>query len=102
MAETVPSAARARTTRCHPFGMIELQGPGQGVQDVGGDATERTALELGLVLDTPRQSGDLAVVDDDLGQSVRAPGLVELGTVTTGLAGIAAAGNRFTVSFERG
>jgi hypothetical protein len=46
-------------------------------------------------------SGDIAIVYDDLGQTVPAPGLVRLGAVTSGLRTIAAAGNRFDVSVER-
>ncbi len=46
-------------------------------------------------------SNDIAVVYDDLGQTVPPPGLVQLGTVTDGLSVIASAGNRFTVSVER-
>lgn len=46
-------------------------------------------------------SGDLGIVYDDLGQTVPPPGMVHLGTVTTGLSTIAAAGNQFTVSIER-
>ena len=43
-----------------PFGVVELQGPGDGVQNGGGDAGDRAAFELGVVLDTdPGESGDL-------------------------------------------
>ena len=47
-------------------------------------------------------SGDIGIVYDDLGQTVPPPGMVQLGTVTSGLPMIASAGNRFTVSIERG
>lgn len=47
-------------------------------------------------------SGDVGIVYDDLGQTVPPPGLVLLGTVTSGLPSVAASGNRFTVSIERG
>ena len=46
-------------------------------------------------------SGDVGIVYDDLGQTVPPPGMVQLGTVTSGLPTIASAGNRFTVSIER-
>jgi hypothetical protein len=46
-------------------------------------------------------SGDVAIVYDDLGQTVPPPGMVRLGTITSGLPTIASAGNRFTVSIER-
>jgi hypothetical protein len=45
-------------------------------------------------------SGDVAIVYDDLGQAVPPPGMVRLGSVTSGLEHIASAGNRFTVSIE--
>lgn len=45
--------------------------------------------------------GDVAVVYDDLDQTVPPPGLVQLGTVTSGLPTIAAAGNRFAGSIRR-
>jgi hypothetical protein len=47
-------------------------------------------------------SGDIGIFYDDLGQTVPAPGMVRLGTVTSGLPTIASAGNRFTVSIEQG
>ena len=43
----------------------------------------------------------LAVYYDDLGQSVPPPGLVQLGTVETGLDEIADSGGLVTVRFER-
>ena len=46
-------------------------------------------------------SGDLAIVYDDLDQTVPPPGLIQLGTITSGLPVIAAAGNRLTISVER-
>jgi hypothetical protein len=46
-------------------------------------------------------SGDIGIFYDDLGQTVPPPGLVPLGTVTSGLPTIASAGNRFTVSIEQ-
>jgi hypothetical protein len=46
-------------------------------------------------------TGALAVYYDDLGQSVPPPGLVQLGTVETGLDEIADAGGLVTVRFER-
>ena len=46
-------------------------------------------------------SGDIGIFYDDLGQTVPPPGMVRLGTVTSGLPTIAAAGNRFTVSIEQ-
>jgi hypothetical protein len=43
------------------FGFVEVQGPGEGVQDAVGDAGEVAALELGVVLDADaREVGDLA------------------------------------------
>ena len=46
-------------------------------------------------------SGDIGIIYDDLGQTVPGPGMVRLGTVTSGLPAIASAGNRFTVSIEQ-
>jgi hypothetical protein len=46
-------------------------------------------------------SGDIGIIYDDLGQTVPPPGMVRLGTVTSGLPAIASANNRFTVSIER-
>jgi hypothetical protein len=45
-------------------------------------------------------SGDIGIIYDDLGQTVPPPGMVRLGTVTSGLPAIASANNRFTVSIE--
>ena len=43
------------------LGVVELQGPGQRVEDALGDPGEVAALELGVVLDAdPGQVGDLA------------------------------------------
>jgi len=47
-------------------------------------------------------SGDIGIFYVDLGQTVPPPGMVQLGTVTSGLPTIASAGNRFTVSIEQG
>lgn len=42
------------------FGVVELQGAGQGVEDGSGDAGEGSALELGVVLDADAgEGGDL-------------------------------------------
>jgi hypothetical protein len=46
-------------------------------------------------------SGDVGIVYDDLGQTLPPPGMVQLGTVISGLPRIAPAGNRFTVAIER-
>ena len=46
-------------------------------------------------------SGHIGIFYDDLGQTVPPPGMVPLGTVTSGLPTIASAGNRFTVSIEQ-
>ena len=46
-------------------------------------------------------SCDIGILYDDLGQTVPPPGMVPLGTVTSGLPTIASAGNRFTVSIEQ-
>ena len=44
-----------------PFGVVELQGAGDRVEDRGGDAADRAAFELGVVLDAdPGERGDLA------------------------------------------
>jgi hypothetical protein len=45
-------------------------------------------------------SGDLGILYDHLGQTVPPPGMVQLGTVTSGLDTIASADRRFTVSIE--
>jgi len=37
-----------------PFGVVELQRPGQGVEDRCRDSSDRAALELGVVLDADR------------------------------------------------
>ena len=47
-------------------------------------------------------SDDIGIFYDDLGQTVPPPGMVQLGTVTSGLSTIASAGNRFVVSIEQG
>ena len=79
-------------------------------------ASETGQLPRALPLDDPERSrnyaaGDLsywspsrkiAVVYDVLGRSVPPPGLVRLGTVQTGLQGIASAGNDFTMTIRRG
>lgn len=46
-------------------------------------------------------SGDIAILYDDLGQTVPPPGLVRLGTIDRGLDVIATAGNQFTLSINR-
>ena len=44
-----------------PLGLVELQGPGQGVEHAGGRAGDLAALEPGVVLDAqPGECGDLA------------------------------------------
>ena len=45
-------------------------------------------------------SGHIGIFYEDLGQTVPPPGLVPLGTVTSGLPEIGSAGNRFSVSIE--
>ena len=43
------------------FGVVELQGAGDGVEDLVGDAGDGAAFELGVVLDAqPGERGDLA------------------------------------------
>jgi len=37
-----------------PFGVVELQRPGQGVEDRCRDSSDRAALELGVGLDADR------------------------------------------------
>ena len=92
------------------FGVVELQGAGDGVEDGRGDAGERAAFELGVVLDAdPGQGRDLTAAQPghppgadtgqtrllrgDLGSS-RDQELADLGTVvhiidvTTGSAGV--------------
>lgn len=65
-----------------------------------GEAERTTDPEVaGLYYWPP--SGDLGIVYDDLGQTVPAPGMVRLGTVTSGLPRVASAGHRFTVSIAR-
>ena len=79
-------------------------GPGE----VRTPAGPLTVADAGRVLDPEvaglyywPPSGDIGIVYDDLGQTVPPPGMVQLGTVTSGLPTIASAGNRFTVSIER-
>jgi hypothetical protein len=44
-----------------PFGLVELEGPGDRVADGGGRAGQRPSFQLGIVLDAhPGQGGDLA------------------------------------------
>ena len=44
-----------------PFGVVELQGAGDGVQHRGGDARDRAAFEFGVVLHADSgEGGDLA------------------------------------------
>ena len=80
-----------------PFGVVELQGAGDRVEDGGGDAGDRAAFELGVVLDAdPGEGGDLAAAQPghpagaDVGQarllrgdlgSPRDQELADLGTV---------------------
>lgn len=45
-------------------------------------------------------SSTFAILYDDLGQTIPAPGLVRLGSVDTGMDRIAEAGNRFTVRID--
>ena len=45
-------------------------------------------------------SATVAVVHDDLGQRVPAPGLVRLGVIDSGLSDLAAAGGHVTVRIE--
>jgi hypothetical protein len=43
-----------------PFGVVELQGAGDRIEDGGRDAGEGAAFEFGVVLDAdPREGGDL-------------------------------------------
>ena len=43
------------------FGVVELEGAGDRVENAGGDAAEGTAFELGVILNAhPGQGGDLA------------------------------------------
>ena len=63
-----------------PFGLVELQGPGQGVEHALGDAAEVAPLEPGVVLDAdPGQDGDLAAAqarDPPVAAVGRQPGLL--------------------------
>jgi len=54
MPALVPSAACARWNRCARSAFVELQCPGESVEDRRGDSSECAAFELGVVLDTPR------------------------------------------------
>ena len=88
-----------------PFGVVELQGAGDRVEDGGGDAGDRAAFELGVVLDAdPGQGGDLAAAQPghpagaDVGQprllrgdlgSPRDQELADLGTVVHAVDGTA-------------
>ena len=56
-----PSAVRARSCEVFSFGVVELQGAGDGVEDLLGCAVDRAAFDLGVVLDAqPGERGDLA------------------------------------------
>jgi hypothetical protein len=62
---------------------------------------ERVAdLDVGGIYYWP-PNGAIAVVYDDLGQSVPPPGAVRLASVGSGLGVIASAGNQFTVWIDR-
>ena len=57
----MPSASSGEVEQVGPFGVVELQGAGEGVEHAGRDAGEGAAFELGVVLDAhPGQRGDLA------------------------------------------
>ena len=61
------------------FGVVELQGPGDGVEHGGGDTAECAALQLGVVLHTDAgQGGDLTTTQarDTAGADVGHPGLL--------------------------
>ena len=61
------------------FGVVELQGTGDGVEHGGGDTADGAALQLGVVLHTdPGQSGDLATAQarDTAGADVGHAGLL--------------------------
>ena len=64
------------------------------------DADRTIDPELGGLYYWP-PSGDIGIVYDDLGQTVPPPGMVRLGTVTSGLGTIGSAGHRFPVLVER-
>jgi hypothetical protein len=63
--------------------------------DVSGADRVTDPEEAGIYYWPP--TGDIAIFYDDLGQSVPPPGMIRLGSVDSGLAKIASAGNQFTV-----
>jgi hypothetical protein len=63
--------------------------------DVSGADRVNDPEEAGIYYWPP--TGDIAIFYDDLGQSVPPPGMIRLGSVDSGLAKIASAGNQFTV-----
>ena len=61
------------------FGVVELQGPGDGVEHGGGDTAEGAALQLGVVLHADAgQGGDLTTTQarDTAGADVGHAGLL--------------------------
>lgn len=72
--------------------------PRSGSLDVTG--AERTfQTSVGQLAYWP-PSATVAVVHEDLGQRVPAPGLIRLGVIDSGLSDLAAAGNRVTVRID--
>ena len=62
-----------------PFGVVELQGPGDRVEHLGRDPGQGAAFQLGVVLDAdPGQGGDLdaAQPGHPAGADVGQPGLL--------------------------
>jgi len=104
---TLADTAAAREFAAHLPVQLTLRDP-MGQAKSGRLPAALTVSEAGRVLDPEvaglyywPPSGDVGIVYDDLGQTVPPPGLVQLGTVTSGLPTIASAGNRFTISIER-
>lgn len=67
--------------------------------DLPADVARTADPTVGAIYYWP-PSADIAIVYDDLGQTVPAPGMVLIGMVDGGLDLIAAAGNRFTVQID--
>jgi hypothetical protein len=69
---------------------------------IDADGAERVLdLEVAGIYYWP-PSGDIAVLYEDLGQSVPPPGAVRLGSVLSGLDALESAGNRFSVTIDAG
>jgi hypothetical protein len=97
-AQQLAALLPVQLTLCDPMGQAKSGHLPTALAVADADRTTHPEV-AGLYYWPP--SGDLGIVYDDLGQTVPPPGMVQLGTVTSGLPTIASAGNRFTVFIER-